>query len=181
MSHQKISTFAFISMLSLRVFCLPHTAHEKDSTTSPSTIFERQEFVYCPVKPPFFRFATFGDSYASGVTWGSGCASGHCNGRANRDYDFGNPGEIERCRRNVDAYASRLKDDCSWTNNTSPYLDWPACSGSTLPSISGQVNGLFRAQELAGPANVSNFATLQIGGNDVGFYQIAARYELTPL
>lgn len=133
----------------------------------------------CPTDPPYVRFATFGDSYASGVTYGSGCVSGHCDGRPDRDYDYGDAEMIRQCRRIIDAYAYQTKNDCSWSNGASPYLDWPACSGSRFGAISddgGQASTLFNSQQSAGSANISNFATLQIGGNDAGFFDVVSTY-----
>jgi len=165
----------FLAVCAVRVQCDARIGKRQASSTFSSASYTATTFQYCPSDPPYVRMATFGDSYASGVTYGSGCISGNCNGRPDRDYDYGNPGLIRQCRRLVGAYAYETKNDCTWTDGVSPYLDWPACSGSRLPAITDQSNNLFTAQQSAGSANISNFATLQIGGNDAGFFDVVAR------
>ena len=103
------------------------------------------------------RYAAFGDSWASGISYG---APGE-----EVEYDFPDSDEVCRCRRSNYAYAVQLRDDSNktWAGDRDIELDLRACHGSFFPSIPEQVDALTIEPD---------FATLMIGGNNAGFPEL---------
>lgn len=100
------------------------------------------------------HWAGLGDSWASGVTY---------QNNPSLDWD-GDPGAVESCKRIVDAYAAQMSNDTSWVNGMKQDFKFISCSGSRIDTLRGQAEQM---------DNTPTFATLTIGGNDVGFYDIA--------
>lgn len=109
-------------------------------------------------------WAAFGDSWASGVNYRDYL------GRNSLAYDKGDDAEIARCRRIIDAYSVQLKNDPDFptiTNGRTAYLLFQACSGARMPDIGGQM-------DLLPSSPAPGFATMTIGGNDAGFFDVAS-------
>ncbi|MCJ1373897.1 hypothetical protein MMC20_005127 [Loxospora ochrophaea] len=108
----------------------------------------------------YIPWAAYGDSWASGVIYNNWPGP-------NLAYDSDDPDEESRCLRIVDAYSVQLlqDSDLSWTNNRTPYLQFQACSGSRFGNIGDQIN---RVDATYPP----KLATLTIGGNDAGFFDV---------
>ena len=82
-------------------------------------------------------------------------------------YDADDEEEKNRCRRVVDAYSVQLKNDPdqSRSNGHTPYLEFVACSGSRFDDIGDQFSRL---------TYVPKLATLTVGGNDTGFFDVVS-------
>jgi hypothetical protein len=106
--------------------------------------------------PEPLRFAVFGDSWASGVNYGSPSEE--------VEYNFPDSDEVCRCRRVNEAWGVQLlhDEDISWTGGNRPLeLDFQACHGAVFNDIPDQVRRL--DQEKA-----PEFGFMMIGGNPGG-------------
>jgi hypothetical protein len=92
-------------------------------------------------------WTAFGDSYAAGI----GAGGKH-------------PSDTAKCRRRSNAYPNLLQVDGSLAAGMSVDFSFRACSGAKIPDVQGQISD-FRD----GPENLKGFATISVGGNDVGF------------
>ncbi|KAL9110137.1 MAG: hypothetical protein Q9227_005331 [Pyrenula ochraceoflavens] len=108
-------------------------------------------------------WAAMGDSWASGVTYD----------KLAYDKDAG-------CLRIKDAYSVQLSKDHGWTNDHQEFK-FVACSGSRIAAAVGQ------AQQMSTDSDDKTkikrkFATMTLGGNDAGFYDVAVQcfYQYNP-
>ncbi len=114
-----------------------------------------------PLAPRSFvqtQWTAFGDSYSAGV--GAGSYSGVPGGGKGGD-----------CRRSTGSFPAQLDDTPDFKTNTSHVFRFLACSGAVVGDVlaegaDSQINQ-FRAAENK-PGN-TEYATISIGGNDVGF------------
>lgn len=112
----------------------------------------------------YLRFASFGDSWSSGVNYGPPDES--------LEYNYPNQSEVCRCRRVNEAWpvqlmrsVNNITNDTSfpaWTSDRALDLDYVACYASYFEDIPGQIANL--NQSFA-----PEFATLTLGGNPGGF------------
>ena len=97
----------------------------------------------------------------------------------------------DRCKRIVDAYSVQLKNDfdwnapvSSWTKGKVPFLWFVGCSGAGIGSIPGQITDLDNQIKAwnspAYPDVVPKFATLTIGGNNAGFFDVVTKCVYHP-
>ncbi|MCJ1254120.1 hypothetical protein MMC24_001934 [Lignoscripta atroalba] len=100
------------------------------------------------------HWAGLGDSWASGVTY---------EHKPSVNWD-GDPEAVKACRRIADAYGAQMSNDTGWLNGMKPDFKFISCSGARILNMLGQAEQMDNA-----PA----FATLTVGGNDAGFYDVA--------
>jgi len=95
-------------------------------------------------------YVALGDSYASG--------------EGSFSYLAGTNTKTDKCHRATDGYAEQLADQLGLT------LDFAACSGATIPDFTNiNVEGNNESPQLGHLGEQTQFVTLSIGGNDVGF------------
>ncbi|KAL8847278.1 MAG: hypothetical protein Q9221_007677 [Calogaya cf. arnoldii] len=95
--------------------------------------------------PAPVNWAALGDSYTSGPGTGT-------------DYDSN-----EKCARNIGSYA--VQTQLEFPFNVPNNLDFIACSGGTSPSTLAQAKTI--------PQGRDDFMVMTLGGNDIGFSDIA--------
>ncbi len=94
--------------------------------------------VAAPVQAAAPSYVALGDSYASGLGTRSYVHSG--------------------CRRSDLAYPRRIADQRGYT------LDFRACSGATVPTVTND--------QLGALGGATDYVTVQVGGNDAGFADV---------
>ncbi|KKY33865.1 putative esterase family protein [Diaporthe ampelina] len=109
-------------------------------------------------------FVALGDSYSAGIGTGTGTGTD--------DKELPSEGD---CRRGVHAYPQLIHRDLTDATGLSTAFQWLSCAGAATADIlsgggpgaahEGQVDLLNTSQPLG-------FATLSVGGNDLGFFDV---------
>ncbi|KAK1756108.1 lipase 1 [Echria macrotheca] len=108
-----------------------------------------------PVRPKTKTFASLGDSYSAGI--GTFV-----------------PDKEDDCRRGEGAYPFLLAEDLlrPGTNSSPPDFQWLSCTGSTTTDLLSSPTTNKSQIDLLNTSSPLRFATLSIGGNDLGFFDV---------
>ncbi|KAF1988120.1 SGNH hydrolase [Aulographum hederae CBS 113979] len=106
------------------------------------------------------QWVAFGDSYSAGVGAGS-------------DKDVTGGGHGGGCKRRTGAFPVQLERSNSLNPNGGHVFNFLACSGNTITDMLGNQPNSQISTFTANSVNKTNYATLTIDGNDVGFGAIA--------
>ena len=138
------------------------------SPTNPGSSTKRFKF---PLQHPVTGFVSLGDSYSAGI-----------------GTPLENNTKEDACRQGVGAYPYLIHTDLinsvisadnnnNITNETTPSFQWLSCTGSTTNDLLESPSGPDNLNSQIGAINTTTtsfpgFATLSIGGNDLGFFNI---------
>ncbi|KAK3692659.1 SGNH hydrolase-type esterase domain-containing protein [Podospora appendiculata] len=102
-------------------------------------------------------FAAFGDSYSAGI--GTPLPSNNTS---------------SACRRGAGAYPVLLAQDLTTATTTTTSFQWLSCTGATTHDLLSTPSGTSGTSQIdAFNASLdADFATLSIGGNDLGFFAV---------
>jgi hypothetical protein len=126
----------------------PTTQPAKTSSTALITQHTTPSSTPSAAAASFGKFAVLGDSFASGVAW-----------MPSKRYNYT---DSDTCRRYFQAYGPQMEKDGRLGPNAE--VHFLACSGSQVGKVRDE-------QIPAIPQDVS-FATVSVGGNDVGFFSV---------
>lgn len=148
------------------------SASPHDKSIRPSPYSEQHVFSSLPSDPDITLdsvrsnfhargFVAFGDSYSAGI------------GTGTDDNILPSEGD---CRRGQHAYPLLLHNDLDNRTRTNTSLQWLSCTGARTASLLPDPNPSTHSQptqlEALNTSLPTDFATLSIGGNDIGFFDV---------
>ncbi|KAF2499382.1 SGNH hydrolase [Lophium mytilinum] len=105
------------------------------------------------------KWASLGDSWASGVTWFKEIVY-------DDDHD-----KVIQCRRSKEAYAYQLSQNDTFLPVKDQVFNWPACSGVNFEHMEGQASEM---------DDGTLFATMTVGGNACGWDPLVTACVFVP-